>query len=465
MLSIRNAILIIFVVGFLIGCSKQDDWLDVKSKKSDVVPSTLTDFQAVLDNTLFNKYYPVAGLIGSDNIFINDNNINIVFQSESRLYHWALDIWQSSGSSDFGGPYVAIEYVNIVLDGLPKVDKNAENESSYNSIKGQALFYRAIMLYQLAQLFCPVYDSSSASTDMGLQIRTSSDPNSKVPRSSVRQTYEQIITDLAEAITLLPSKQQYTTRPSLPAAEALLSKVYLSMQFYTEAKAMALKSLGDYSTLLDYNSSLVIPGSTYRFPAYSKQGGNPEILFYAEGLLYLSVVPAPWGAGQVDATLYNMYDSNDLRKSLYFNDLGNGQIKYCGAYTGNDYTFCGIATDEVYLILAECLVREGDMQGSLSYLNTLLKNRYAEGTFKNVTASNVNEALSVILNERRKELAFAGQLRWEDLRRLNKDPRFAKTIKRQSLGNVYTLPPNDPRYVLPIPSDEIRLSNIPQNIR
>ncbi len=70
-----------------------------------------------------------------------------------------------------------------------------------------------------------------------------------------------------------------------------------------------------------------------------------------------------------------------------------------------------------------------------------------------------------ILEERRKELPFTGQLRWEDLRRLNKDQRFAKILVRTIAGNEYQLLPNSKRYVFPIPDIEIELSGIPQNER
>jgi len=52
-----------------------------------------------------------------------------------------------------------------------------------------------------------------------------------------------------------------------------------------------------------------------------------------------------------------------------------------------------------------------------------------------------------------------------DLRRLNKDVRFAKTLTRAINGQTYTLSPNDPKYVMPIPIQEINTSGIAQNPR
>lgn len=79
-------------------------------------------------------------------------------------------------------------------------------------------------------------------------------------------------------------------------------------------------------------------------------------------------------------------------------------------------------------------------------------------------SNDATEVLRLVLNERRKELAFRG-IRWSDLRRLNKDERFAVTLSRTLNGQTYQLSPNDKRYVIPIDEQEIRLSGIEQNER
>jgi hypothetical protein len=164
----------------------------------------------------------------------------------------------------------------------------------------------------------------------------------------------------------------------------------------------------------------------------------------------------------VDSNLYRSYDANDLRKYLYF-DTSDGNPRFKGGYDG--YTdFAGIATDEIYLIRAECYARTGDVAHAVADLNTLLSSRYKAGTFTPYKTTDASDALAKILTERRKELLYRG-LRWTDLRRLNKDSRFAITLKRNLNGEIYTLPPNDVRYVYPIPDEEIRISGFEQNPR
>ncbi len=54
-------------------------------------------------------------------------------------------------------------------------------------------------------------------------------------------------------------------------------------------------------------------------------------------------------------------------------------------------------------------------------------------------------------------------LRWTDLRRLNREPRYAISLERTVLGQPYNLPPNHQHYTFPIPDDIISLSGMPQN--
>jgi hypothetical protein len=210
---------------------------------------------------------------------------------------------------------------------------------------------------------------------------------------------------------------------------------------------------------------LVQPSTAYRFPAYSNLSGNPEIIFYAQGQSYASIWPS-FNVSYVDSLLYKSYHPGDLRKTLYYLEDAQQRAKFCGTYTGTNFQFAGLATNELYLISAECKARGKDVAGAMDDLNTLLEKRWsASAVFTPYATSDADEALRMVLNERRKELPFTGQLRWEDLRRLNKDPRFATSVVHVNNGTSYVLPPGDKRYVLLIPELEITISGIAQNER
>lgn len=167
---------------------------------------------------------------------------------------------------------------------------------------------------------------------------------------------------------------------------------------------------------------------------------------------------------QVDSNVYKSFnDPNDLRLAIFFYNNG-GEIEFNSQFDYNNALSAPIATNEILLTKAECEARLNNTAGAMKDLNALLVIRWVTGTYSNLSASSADDALRQILRERRKELLFTG-LRWSDLRRLNKDSRFATTLYRNINGTIYSLPPNDPRYALPIPDNEINLNPIPQNPR
>lgn len=453
-----------FLCGALIllgSCNKQDAWLDAKRLSVEVTPTSLADYQLILNNdNAMNNLYTTYGLTGADNIYVSDTNYPSVVNYEQDGYLWKRSMWDDVGgfSQQWNNFYTVIEYANIVLDGLKKIDPNT---AGYNDVEGQALFYRAISLYTLAQIFCKPYNTGTVATDLGLPLRMSSDVNIIYQRSNLQATYTQILNDANNAANMLVSQSVlYGRRPNQNAAWALLAKIYLVMGDYTNAGLYANKVLNNVSSLLDFNSSLVSLSTTYRFPVNGIN--NPEILFYAQAIDVNLTRPYSITKSYVDPTLYSSYSNNDLRKTYFYAANGTNQ-QFRGPYTGGSSNFCGIGTNEIYLIRAECFARSGNTTAALADLNALLVKRYVTGTFTPITASSANAALVLVLQERRKELPFTADIRWEDLRRLNSDPNFQITITRVISGTSYSLPPNDPRYVLPIPTNEVQLDGLQQN--
>lgn len=445
----------------LASCQKQNEWLDVKRNLSDVSPSSLADLQAVLDNSnSFNAGYPMLGLLGTDNLYLAEKNLSAAGQIERNAYLWVKDIFQTSSAVEFATPYIRISAVNVVLEGLDNLKGAGIDQQRWNNIRGQALFHRAFAYYGLSQLFCKPYQQATAASDQGLQLRISSDPNLVVKRSSVAQTYEFMLGDLKQAIDLLPQTPGHLTRPGKAAARGLLAKIYLAMKDYENAAKYSLEAIGEKPVMLDFNSSVIKPKEPFVFPAYSVPHQNPEIIFYANAQSWASMWPV-YGVAYVDSVLYASYASGDLRKSLFFKIDAQGSPQFTGSYSGTYYNFGGIATNELALILAESLARTGNAELGLEKLNALLVARFKSGSFKAYSHLSDHQTLDLILSERRKELAFTGQLRWEDLRRMPPVSPIVHIFQ----GKRYELDAGDPKWVFPLPDQEIALSEVEQNPR
>lgn len=453
---------ILFVIIIIASCKKIDSWLDEKAKLSDARPTTLKDMRAILDYAEWmNKLSPAIGLVGTDNFYLTDTDFPRASETERNAYRWDKKIFVNVNSADWTNGFRKIASANIVLEGLSTLGRNTASPAEYDEIKGGALFFRAFTYYGLSQTFCQAYNPTTELTP-GLPLKTTSNINDLPGRSSIKDTYTFMIADLEQAIMLLPKKAAYQTRPSVTASFALLSKIYLAMEDYDNARKYADLALDNYSVLLDFNNnSLVNLSTTFRFPAYPN---NPEIIFWAESNNFQTISPITTGLGRVDNALFQSYPDRDLRKRFFFANTA-GIVKFRGAYTGTNRNFAGIATNELYLIRAESAIRKNQPQVAYDAIHTLLAKRYETGYYIPVAGLTNDELLALIINERRKELPFTGQQRWEDLRRLNKEPRFAVTLQRELAGGTYTLAPGDKRFTYPIPDDEILLGHLEQNER
>jgi hypothetical protein len=468
---IKSGCIVLLIAALGLACNKQK-FLDKKPTTTLLVPTTLSDFQALLDNVKVFAVVPALGEASADNFYVSYTTWQTMTPREYNAYVWARDIFSGQGGQlDWNVPYQQVFYANVVLDGLKGMKVNVDSVAEWNAVKGAALFCRAFAFYNLAQLFAPVYDSATAGSDLGIPLRTSSGIDTLSARSTVRATYDQILSDLHDAESLLPGglPGKILNRPVQACAQALLARVYLSMRNYTLAKAYADRALQTNSSLMDFND-LPTTGTPVPISQF-----NPETLYQASFLgapglaAYFSNLSAAYPATWIDTGLLRLYDTSDLRLAILYRSKNNDTTFYLrGSYAGSLYPFGGLAVDELLLISAEGAARTGDAGTAMNDINMLLSKRWRKGTFTGYPVGSVEAALDTVLLERRKELAFRG-LRWTDLRRLNKEGANI-TLTHILPGPTNTvkaiLAPNSLNYTLPIPPDVLSLNSaILQNPR
>lgn len=428
------------------GCQK--DWLNVKPDKSQAIPNKLSDYRAMLNHTsVLNAHCINLGEVASDGHYVSEAIWTATKDIPAlNAYTWSQSTVYPDMES-YRSFYNRIFFTNVVMDGLGKLAVTTEaDKKELNALRARALFVKALSYYWLSQIYAQPYKATSAATDQGILAQDNLDFLENVHRLSVAETYTRIIAMLQEALPHLPVKPQHVTQASQPAVHALLSRVYLCMQDYTNARQHATESLQLQPTLLDYS---VLPTTTFFIGAF-----NAEVLYHDE-LSSSDINNYNTYNALLDRSLYDSYDANDLRKTLYFMASGSN-LTFKGNYNNSNWQlFSGIANDEVYLTRAECHARLGDATAALKDLNDLLRMRWKKNPdgssmLVDLQAATANEALQLVLAERKKSLLLRG-LRWADLRRLNLEPATATTLTRTIGGKTYTLSPNSYQYSFPLP--------------
>lgn len=452
----------VLVILCAIGCKKE--FLDAKPSSDILTPNTIEEYQNILDFPTLNTGVGL-GILSADEFQYSSDATWLAMSSVTarNSYIWAKDIYEGTNNANWATQYFCIYYANNVLSGLEKIKTTPLNINQWNITKGWALFIRAYGFYELLNYFSVFYDPATAANDLGIPLRLNPSIDEILPRSSVQESFNRVIKDLTEASTLLSASMPVArSRPSKAAAHALLARIYLNMRQYNKAEAHADTCLTFHNKLLDYNT--LNKTSTTPFAI------NHEEQIYAKLASGDPGFNAQNTSTDVAPELISLYEPNDLRLVIYFIKQSNGTYDTKRSYYGAGLPpFVGLATDEIYLIKAEGLARRGESTSSMEYLNQLRIKRWNPTAttpakpYQNLIATDAVDALNKVLEERRRELVWRGT-RWDDIRRLNKEGANI-TLTRTINGQTYTLAPNDPKYVFPIPENEITLSGIQQNPR
>ncbi|KEO71608.1 RagB/SusD family nutrient uptake outer membrane protein [Anditalea andensis] len=430
--------ILILAAGVMLGC---EEFLDAKPNKGLSTAESIEELQALLDNVSIFNVTPGLDIVAADEYFTSNagwisygrnmvqqaykRNLSNVFEDEVNPSEW---IW----------PYRQVFYSNIVLDKARSLSGEGQvPNTGIDRVIGSAKFCRAFAFYNLAQNFAGYYYPGT--TSIGIPLPLSPDVNHFPPFASLQETYDHIFGDLYEALELLPMVPRYKSQPSKAAAHALLARIYLSINDYERAENHADEVLKINEAMIDLN---VLQGSgMYPIPV-----ANEEVIYHAVTVSLIGFETNQ--ETRVDTMLYQSYDIEDLRKTMYFIVRNNGAVNFRGSFSGNWNYFSGLTVGEVYLIRAECRSRRGDDVNALGDLNLLLRNRYKNSSFQD--KGNVDDILGLILTERRKELIFRG-LRWSDLKRGATDKA---ELTREVEGETFRFAVSPENFIFPVPLEE-----------
>jgi len=445
----------------LSGCDK---FLDIKPKDK-FIPTTVTDYENMLNSGTMVNYGDMYWDLQTDDAFLPEGepgNLYSARQVFARLIYKFNTSPYDQGNNDYtwSEGYKRIFYCNSVINNI--MDATEGSDASRRSIRAEAYLGRAMEHLLLVNTYAQHYDGATAATTPGVPIALIADISAKFTRNSVQEVYQQVLSDLNTAVADLPLKNRPTKfRATKAGGYAALARTYLFMGDYANAKKNADLALGLQSELKDMNTyQIIAPGPFPNVPGAPVGWTNiPDAQLNTETIVARHFL-RPMGLGQyvcASPELTALFTNDDKRWTLYyadgwppappFNYMNRYGVKI---FLRGDYYNNFLGVPEMYLVRAECLAREGKQADALADINKLRLHRITPAAYKAFTpadfGSDAERVLRFVLDERRRELAFTG-IRVIDLKRLNKEPRFAKTIKHTAEGTVYELLPNSKEYL------------------
>lgn len=462
--TLKN-ISISFFVLLLPSCN---DFLNIQPKEQ-LIPKTAAEYETMLNYPQLQKASESYPVFLTDDAYFPDVSVNYTpgldYEEKStvNLYTFQSEVFGES-EDDFlwSGSYNRIYYYNVVIQRI--LDATEATEQQKQSIRAEALMGRAFEYLTLVNAYAKHYDPKTSATDPGVPLILDEDiTRENLTRATVQEVYKQIQEDLKDAEKYLPEKSKLNAfRASKPVGLGMLARMYLYMGNYAEALKYANESLKKNDFLLDLKLYKVVDPQKAIGRINVPQGGeNGENIF-------IRLAPFVFGLSSsvfASEELHNLYDKEkDQRFVLYFTNKPFGTPNEHYIWLPYIYANMAMSTPEMYLIAAECEARIGSKEKAMQLINTLRDKRIIDNT--PLAATSNEDALVKVLDERRRELTMLGCTRLIDLKRLNKEPRFAKTITRNALGKTFKLEPNSPQYVLPIPAKVLRFNpNMAPNVR
>lgn len=354
-------------------------------------------------------------------------------------------------SANWTSVYYVVYLANCVIEGVSTSD--ALSPALARFLEGEARFVRAFCYMYLVNLW----------GDVPLVLSTDYRFNSSISRSPASEVYEQIITDLIEAQTLLPDDYNASnglrTRANRWVATALLARVYLYTEQWEKAEqesTSVIEQTQMFELEPNLNDVFLIDSREAIFQLYPTSlnvNNSREARLFLPNPFLISLGIPP--THRVANELLEDFEDSDDRRGAWIDSVVLGGIIYryphkykvLSSPESTEFTVV-MRLAEQYLIRAEARARLGKLVGlgsAESDLNTIR----ARAGLEDTTVEETADVLEAIMQERRVELFSEWGHRWFDLVRTGRADLVLGEIKEGwSANDVFA----------PIPQDELNLN-------
>lgn len=387
-------------------------------------------------------------------------------------YRWDFQPSDGNVEAIWASYYAHISRANYFIDSYQKAKDGEKGQFTKEDLKtlgayaAEAYFTRAYDYLHLASYYCEAYDTLKADKQLGLPLQLtyapSSDASTYPGRATLKATFDQIMSDIAQAEALV--------NPKLIIAQNQNKLNYITKDVIMALKARAALQMQDYRTAAKASTTLIAAGN---YPLINNVGEYRDMWFFDEGSeviwkIYMSPDELGsatgtifWGSYKEDSTtmrmdyipsqkLIDLYSENDIRLPVFFAPFelkvssgASGSILVFNKYPGNPNLYASLNTDnhftnmskpfriaEQYLIAAEAYLKMDNLAKASTYLNRMMSMRIKG--FQSASYTSPIALLNAIKEERQRELVGEG-FRLADLKRWREGVSRDNAVQDKSL--------------------------------
>ena len=411
----KRYLTIIFIIGILFsGCEKllEIDPVDEGVVLEADALQTKEDLQELLNsaydvvNGFYGGHFQRTSELLGDNVVlrdgITDELVNIYKRYTTGYF---------TDNESYEQAYICILRSNLVIENINNVTGMTDADSK--RMVAEAKFLRGIAHFAVVRLFAQPYGYTTNNDHPGVVIKT----NTKVellPRNTVGEVYQQIITDLSDAETDLPSTNSDFVYATTAAAQAALAQVYFQMHDYDNAYTKATDVINSGEFTLDTDLNERFQNSTeaiFKLVSNNVSGkkvGSDFGVYRSDGTNIPNIRIAPDVYKNVIKA-----SSEDLRATAWYQVVNPGADNEFVACTKYNYEFLNVPVfylTEIKLLRAEAAMLKSttDKATAIQDINDIRERAYG-GASKDLLETADNDAvLNAARTERRLELIGEG---------------------------------------------------------
>ena len=443
-------------------CSSCNDYLDIVPK-GNKIPTTLADYEALLrDEYTIGQTSISNALYLLNDYYVTVSNLNSPTLTRAN-YMWdeTADriLLNNADESTYYQLYAAISSCNLIIENVPSATEATDAERA--EVIAYAKVIRSLCYFVLANYYADTYDAATAGEKRSVPLITSANINAPSQQVTIQAIYDFIIQGVQEAIGEgLPEQSMTVIHPNLGAAYALLARVYLQMQNYSEALNYANLALEQNDQLYDWNAYYDEHRSTIENPEDYTGLPTPTDYSYVENYYFRCGNGSPnYTTNELNIPVERAerFEEGDARFLSRWKLYSQNQDTYYRGVGNGYFNWGGLTTTEVYLIKAECqarLAQGGDFTEAMNTLNAVRQTRIRPEVYQPLTASTLTEAIELIRRTKDNELIFS-IVPFADARRFNQEGTYARTMTKTYGGETYTLRPDSHLWTMPFPAGAI----------
>lgn len=377
-------------------------------------------YSRLQSNSYYGRDYVSFGYLSADNVEWS-GSFNFYQQIDANQ----LTADNSTVTGTWAAIYSTINSANHIIAKVQTVDDPAFGKADRDRIQGEAYFIRALAYFDLARAWGGV--------PLVLNFTQSPEDGAGIGRSTLEETYAQVLADLILAEGLLPNHVN-RNRATRHSVYALRARLHLYLDEWDKAENYATRVIEhpDYELVQPYSDFIQNKNSAesiFELAYDNANRNNHNGYFLPSGLggrlewrptaEFIDLVSDPKVGGDRNVLI-------DVENGVTYGNL------YFRSGTGDDPAYI-LRIAEIYLIRAEARAHQNRTVEAADDLNAV---RIRSG-ISETDAVTRNELLIAIENERRIEFALEGH-RWFDL------------VRTQRAGEVLGVTDRN-RWLLPIP--------------